>query len=70
MASTCIGVEIETNEVYTPYGLAELEQGILRINPHCQQPDLFQKKCRNYQARWPWLTIHEPGEHLEPGQDV
>jgi hypothetical protein len=70
VASTCIGVEIETNKVYAPYGLAELEQGILRINPHFQQPDLFRKKSRDYQARWPWLTIHETGEPLEPGQHV
>ena len=66
VASTCIGVEIETNEVYAPYGLAELEQGILRMNPNFQQPDLFRRKSRDYQARWPWLTILEPGEPFGP----
>lgn len=59
ISSTCIGMDIETGEVYTPHGLAELEQGILRINPNFPQPELFLKKANSYQARWPWLRVVE-----------
>lgn len=55
ICSTCIGLHIETGELYAPYGLAELEQGILRMNPHFPQPELFLKKAQSYQARWEWL---------------
>lgn len=61
IAGTCIGLDIETGEVYTPHGLADTEQGILRINPKTPQPDLFEQKAKSYQARWPWLRIHEHG---------
>ncbi len=62
ISSTCIGMDIETGEVYTPHGLAELEQGILRINPNFPQPELFLKKANSYQARWPWLRVVETPE--------
>ncbi len=61
VAGTCIGLEIASGEVYAPYGLADVEQGILRINPVHAEPELFAKKARSYQARWPWLRIVEPG---------
>lgn len=57
VAGTCIGLDAETKEVYAPYGLADVEKGILRINPKNPQPDLFAQKARSYQARWPWLRI-------------
>ncbi|KAE9651889.1 nucleotidyltransferase family protein [Pseudomonas fluorescens] len=61
VAGTCIGLEIATGEVYAPYGLADVEQGLLRINPLHSEPALFAQKARSYQARWPWLRIVEPG---------
>ena len=61
VAGTCIGLEIATGEVYAPYGLADVEQGILRINPQHPEPELFAQKAFSYQARWPWLKIVAPG---------
>lgn len=63
VAGTCIGLEIATGEVYAPYGLADVEQGVLRINPFHPEPELFAAKARSYQARWPWLKIVAP-DHL------
>lgn len=60
VAGTCIGLDVETNGVYAPYGLADVADGVLRINPRNPQPDLFGLKARSYQARWPWLHIVEP----------
>jgi len=59
IAGTCIGLDVETGEVYAPYGLDDVEQGVLRINPKNPQPDLFDEKAKSYQARWPWLRIME-----------
>ncbi|WP_428552698.1 nucleotidyltransferase family protein [Pseudomonas edaphica] len=66
VAGTCIGLEIDTGEVYAPYGLADVEQGVLRINPLHREPELFAAKARSYQARWPWLTIVAP--EVMPGR--
>jgi hypothetical protein len=60
IAGTCIALNPVTGEVYAPYGLADTEHGLLRINPVNHQPDLFAQKARSYQSRWPWLTILEP----------
>ena len=57
IAGTCIGLDVETGELYVPNGLVDTEQGILRINPKNPQPDLFEQKARSYQARWPWLRV-------------
>ena len=57
VAGTCIGLEVATGEVYAPYGLEDVEQGVLRINPLHPEPVLFEQKARSYQARWPWLKI-------------
>jgi hypothetical protein len=57
--STCVGLHIDTRELYVPYGLAELEQGILRMNPNFPQPERFYKKAQSYQARWDWLRVAE-----------
>lgn len=57
VAGTCIGFDPETGEVYAPYDLDDVGQGLLRPNPLNLQPDLFVPKARSYQARWPWLRI-------------
>ncbi|MGF6097694.1 nucleotidyltransferase family protein [Pseudomonas sp. 18175] len=56
-----LGVEVATGEVYAPYGLEDVEQGVLRINPLHPERALFEQKARSYQARWPWLRIIEAG---------
>ena len=43
-------------EVYAPNGLHDIYLGVLAPNPHFDNGDLFEPKCRDYQARWPWLT--------------
>lgn len=63
ISATCVGLDIETGEIYAPYGVAELEQGILRINPDYSHPEMFLKKAMSYQTRWPWLKI---AEHPHP----
>ena len=60
VACTCVGISGETGEVYAPYGLDDLWEGMLRINPVNPQPARFLEKAATYQARWPWLTIVEP----------
>jgi len=62
ISGTCIGLDAKTGEVYAPYGLTDVEQGLLRINPHNYQPDLFDQKAKSYQARWPWLKIVAPDD--------
>ncbi|MFJ2689945.1 nucleotidyltransferase family protein [Pseudomonas sp. NPDC087336] len=57
VAGTCIGLDVATGEVYAPYGLADVEQGVLRINPANPRPELFEQKAKSYQVRWPWLRI-------------
>ena len=59
IAGTCMGLDIETGEVYAPNGLADTEHGLLRINPKNPRPDLFDQKAKSYQVRWPWLRIVE-----------
>ena len=54
---TCVGIEVVSGAVYAPYGLEELGQGDLRINPLNAKPDLFRQKAQSYQSRWPWLTV-------------
>lgn len=61
IAGTCIALDAESGELYAPYGLADTEHGVLRINPKNAQPDLFEQKAKSYQARWPWLKILESG---------
>src|SRR5579859_5672445 len=59
VACTCIGIAVGTGEIYAPYGLDELWDGILRPNPINLQPGRFREKAESYQARWPWLRIVE-----------
>lgn len=60
ICSTCIGLHLDTGELYAPHGLNELEHGLLRMNPNFPQPELFRKKAQSYQARWDWLRVVEP----------
>lgn len=53
IAGTALGLEAATGEVYAPFGLDDLQYGILRINPHFPQPELFARKVDSYRARWP-----------------
>lgn len=57
ISCTCIGIEIQTGELYAPYGLDELKDGVLRQNPLAPAASLFAAKARSYRDRWPWLTI-------------
>lgn len=57
ISGTCVAVDAATGEVYAPYGLSDIDQGLLRINPVNHQPDLFEQKARQYQSRWPWLSV-------------
>lgn len=52
---TCVGVR--PNELYAPYGLDLLYEGLLTMNPLSPHRDLFERKAASYQARWPWLTV-------------
>lgn len=56
ICATCVGLSIDSGEIYAPYGLAELEQGVLRMNPNFPQPELYEKKVLSYQQRWEWLS--------------
>jgi hypothetical protein len=57
VACTCIGIEVATGAVHAPDGLADLNAGILRINPRNPNPLLFRQKAESYRSRWPWLTV-------------
>ncbi len=58
--ATCVGIQPArdgTLTLYAPYGLDELERGILRPNPRNLRADRFAEKATRYRARWPWLTV-------------
>ena len=56
------GIEAATGAVHAPDGFGDLEAGILRMNPLSgNRHDLFRRKAESYRARWPWLSIAEPG---------
>ncbi len=54
---TCLGVSVNSLDVYAPYGFSDLAAGILQPNPKNHLPDLFLAKATSYQTRWPWLVI-------------
>ena len=60
---TCVGLRIgaamDASALYTPYGLDELYQGILRPNRRMDHRSLFRQKALSYQQRWNWLQIVE-----------
>ena len=54
----CIGNPVDGRyEVYAPNGLIDTYNGVLSPNPKFDNGDLFEPKCRDYLARWPWLKI-------------
>jgi hypothetical protein len=57
ISCTCIGLDVASGELYAPHGLRDMWEGVLRMNQTRSRPDLFLKKARDYQERWPWLTI-------------
>jgi hypothetical protein len=57
VACTCVGIDSRTRDVYAPFGLDDLWEGMLRPNPRNYRPDLFRAKAETYRARWPWLQI-------------
>jgi uncharacterized protein len=60
VACTCVGLQPAEHggpTLFAADGLGDLYAGILRPNPLCERPPLFEQKARSYQARWPWLRI-------------
>ena len=70
VAGTCIGLAPATNDgskdnavdLYVPFGLGDIFDGILRPNPLSSDgTSAFAAKAKSYQSRWPHLTIsHTP----------
>lgn len=61
--ATCVGLAPGAGgsaDLIVPYGVADLEAGLLRLNSHCPNPENFRPKAESLQARWPWLRIIEP----------
>ena len=54
---TCVGVNVQSGELYAPFGLDELWNGILRPNPVHPEPELFRAKAESCRLRWPWLRV-------------
>ena len=64
---TCVGIDAASGEVFAPDGFADLETGVLRVNPLIPQPGKWQAKAESYRARWPWLRIvEEEGDISHP----
>jgi uncharacterized protein len=57
--ATCVGLRPGGAhcEVYAPYGLALLYDGVLAPNPLTDHRELFQAKAASYRRRWPWLRV-------------
>jgi hypothetical protein len=80
VAGTCIGLRPAEPahgaaagpaaiELFAPFGLGDMFDGMLRPNPDSHAPVLFRRKAESYRRRWPWLTIAEaaPEWGSEPG---
>ena len=61
VASTAVGLQPNGANhrptVYAPYGLDDLYRGVLTPNLSMDHGPLFERKCKDYQARWPWLKL-------------
>lgn len=57
ISCTCVGIDVQSGELYAPNGLEDLFSGTLRMNPLNPRPELFRQKSESYQQRWPWLEI-------------
>ena len=51
---TCLGIDAH-GSVYAPYGLKDMQAGILKLNKRNHSPGLYEAKVRSYQERWPWV---------------
>ena len=60
VASTAVGLQPQAADhrpaVYAPYGLDQLYRGVQTPNLSFDHGPLFERKCKDYQARWPWLS--------------
>jgi len=54
---TCVGLNVQTHELYAPNGCQEIWEGILRVNPLNPRRELFLAKAQDFRRRWPWLQI-------------
>jgi hypothetical protein len=57
ISCTCVGIQVESGDVYAPNGFGDLARGVLRLNPLTPNPERFREKAESYISRWPWLTI-------------
>jgi len=59
---TCVGLSPRGDgslRLYAPYGLDELEHGILRPNANAPSLHRYRDKADSYRARWPFLRIED-----------
>ena len=58
---TCVAVRQEAGAMvlHAPYGLDDLYSGVLTPNPVVDHGPLYERKSRDYQARWAWLRAPE-----------
>ncbi|MGO6684905.1 nucleotidyltransferase family protein [Rhizobium leguminosarum] len=67
ISCTRVGVRVHDASLYAPDYLDDMWHGILRMNPLNAQPELFARKCKQYQQRWPWLRV-EPEASVDEVQ--
>jgi hypothetical protein len=59
---TCVGLSPRGDgslRLLAPYGLDELDQGLLRPNANAPSLHRFREKAESYRARWPFLRIED-----------
>ncbi|WP_254425749.1 nucleotidyltransferase family protein [Polaromonas sp. A23] len=61
VGSTSVAVHREAGAMvlHAPYGLDDLYSGVLTPNPTVDHGPLYERKSRDYQARWAWLRTPE-----------
>jgi hypothetical protein len=59
ISCTCVGIDVQTGDLYAPNGLDDLVSGMLRMNPLNPKPELFRQKAESYRHRWPWLQVFQ-----------
>jgi hypothetical protein len=62
----CIGIDAG-GSVYAPYGLADVDIGLLRPNPTNPRLDQMLAKAADYRTRWPWLRVESGGQPARAG---
>lgn len=63
ICGTCVGIEAASRRLYAPFGLGDIEAGLLRPNPNNPNTSRFLEKARSYQARWPHLRAPRQKGH-------